>query len=88
MKEILDKMSPKEEGEYKKYIENFVEAMKVFCGIKQPEEKFYESINNDVNRYVELMHNYLPELRVPEELGEQAVRFFVIQEVNRIYKER
>lgn len=91
MLNFLREMPEQEVKEYKYYISKFIVAMKVFSGLengKADKESFYEELKQDVDKYIELMKKYIPDLHIPVELQDQAVRFFVIQEVNRVYSSR
>jgi len=89
MLNFLREMTEQEVKEYKYYMSKFIVAMKAFSGLEDGnKESFYEELKQDVNKYIELMKKYIPGLHIPVELQDQAVRFFVIQEVNRVYSSR
>ena len=87
MQEVLKKMSHEEKEKYKNFISEFTAAMKVFSGVQQAPEGFYEEIEKKVKEYIEFMKPFT-EKEIPKNLGNQSIKFFVLQEVHHLYSMR
>lgn len=88
MKEILEKMSRSEYDAYAEYIKIFTSAMNKLMFFEEITEEERKTLREKIDSYIEFMKKYINDLRFPEELGDIGMRFFIIQEVNRIYSER
>lgn len=89
MREILGTMTTQEQEQYKKYMGIFMQAMREFSKYTQLEsEEDNKKLKESVDGYINLMANYIPNLKLSENLGNMAIRVFIIQEINRIYSER
>lgn len=86
MKEIYEKMSLSENQKYKEYIQFFVGALKPIMGLEPQPENFYVDVKERIEGYIKLMNPYIPELSLPE--GDEAIRFFIVKEINRLYSQR
>lgn len=87
MQEVLKKMSYEEKEQYKKFMAEFTSAMRVFSGVQEAHEGFYEEIEKKVYEYIDFMKKYC-EKKVEKQLGNQAIKFFVLQEVHNLYSIR